>query len=255
MKTKLDITKIMDDYTDNEFFVEGEQAVDTEKAVNELLAQVKPRKKMKPVFKVLIAAAAAAVLAGTAAAATLVVSKQFTTPTNLVVFDSNGTTDIDITLYVAQIDIPIKVEEGNRLIFTAGGEHTDITDLVDENTPYIYPYVNTEGDTCYIIVGGAKGDYGYAELFPYSHNEKWFSYGRNSKNPYELQIKIPDGTEYASFEEMMEAVNEMKRSCYKPWYLTALDSLGLWDKREGHCEDGEDPVEFNKSFGYVYPDE
>ncbi|MCH5200362.1 MAG: hypothetical protein J1F60_05315, partial [Oscillospiraceae bacterium] len=58
MKKELDITKIMDDYTDNEFFVEGEQAVDTEKAVGELLAQVRPKKRMKPIFKVLIAAAA-----------------------------------------------------------------------------------------------------------------------------------------------------------------------------------------------------
>lgn len=255
MKTELDITKIMDDYTDNEFGIEGELAVDEEKAVSELLAQVKPKKKMKPIFKALIAAAAAAVLAGTAAAATLVVSKQFTTPTNLVVIDGNGISDIDIQLYIAQIDIPLRVEEGNRLIFTAGGEHTDITDLVDENTPYIYPYVNTEGDTCYIIVGGAEGDYGYAELFPYSNNQKWYSYGHNFTNPQELQTKIPDGTEYAGFEEMMEAVNEMKRSCFKPWHLTALDTLGLWDKQEGGCDDSLDPAEFNRSIGYVFPDE
>lgn len=252
---ELEITELMRDYTDDEFNIEGDNTANTEKVVENVMAKVKTKKRMKPLFKVLIAAAAAAVLTGTAAAATLVISKQFTTPTNLVVIDSGGINDFDLRIDIAQTGTPMRVEKGNRLIFTVGGEHTDITDLVDENTPYIYPYVNTEGDTCYIIVGGAEGDYGYAELLPYSNNEKWFSYGHNCTNPHELQKKIPDGTEYADFEEMMEAVNEMKRSWFKPWHLNALDSLGLWDKHEGLCEDCLDSAEFNKSFGYVYPDE
>lgn len=248
MKTKLDITKIMDDYTDNEFFVEGEQAVDTEKAVNELLAQVKPKKKMKPIFKALIAAAAAAVLAGTAAAATIAVSS-FTTATNLKVTGTYNDVHTDLSEEI----VPIRVEEGNRLIFTAGGDYTDITDLVDENTPYIYRYINDMGYECYVIIGGAAGNYGYVDLYTVGMG-RWDADLTNAGTPKEQHIVIPDGTHFDSEEEVAAAFEEVFRSERQPWYNNALDELGV-KPMFSHMTPTLDPVEFNRSIGYVFPDE
>ncbi len=58
------------------------------------------------------------------------------------------------------------VLENGRLWFTADGQHIDITDIIDENTPYIYTAVNpTTNRPSYIIVGGTPDDFGYAEIW------------------------------------------------------------------------------------------
>ena len=172
MKKELDITKIMDDYTDNEFGIEGEQAVDTEKAVGDLLAQVKPeKKKMKPIFKVLIAAAALVGLMGSTAANGV----YFTTITgesNAYYIDENGmhhyesTSHLDGTEALARI---VQLED-DRLYFVADGGKTDITDLIDEETPYIYKFhdLPTDKPNCenYIIVGGTPEQYGFISFVP-----------------------------------------------------------------------------------------
>ena len=172
MKKELDITKIMDDYTDNEFGIEGEQAVDTEKAVGDLLAQVKPeKKKMKPIFKVLIAAAALVGLMGSTAANGV----YFTTITgesNAYYIDENGmhhyesTSHLDGTEALARI---VQLED-DRLYFVADGGKTDITDQIDDETPYIYKLhdLPTDKPNCenYIIVGGTPEQYGFISFVP-----------------------------------------------------------------------------------------
>ena len=60
---------------------------------------------------------------------------------------------------------PAVIENG-RLWFVAAGEHIDITDIIDENTPYIYSTVNTRtNQPSYIIIGGTRDDFGYAEIW------------------------------------------------------------------------------------------
>lgn len=44
-----------------------------------------------------------------------------------------------------------------------GGERTDITDLVDEDTPYVHTYTDGEGVLHYFLVGGTPEDYGWFE--------------------------------------------------------------------------------------------
>ena len=58
---------------------------------------------------------------------------------------------------------PAQLEDG-RLIFTADGQHTDITDLIDQRTAYVYAAVNS-GLPTYIMVGGTPDDFGYAEVW------------------------------------------------------------------------------------------
>ena len=269
-KREIDITKLMDSYTDNEFNIGGEAGVDADKVIGAVLPQVKQKKKVKPLFKVLIAAAAATVvLAGTAAASRIVISGGYETPTGISVSyrfsenDGSWSTHFDDD----RTD-PIKVEEGNRLIFIADGQNIDITDLVDENTPYIYTYDNSVGDACYIIVGGAAGDYGYIETIPMPVDEdviKWREYGWNTHVPKDQWIEGPEGITIYGDDEMAEekweayykADNEAKRSWFKPWCLAAFDELEIWGSINGYGENvaPEYISEFNESIGYVYPAE
>ena len=267
MKQELDITKIMDDYTDNEFFIEGEQAVDTEKAVSDLLAQVQPKKKKtKPWFKVLVAAAAVAVLAVGTTAATIVIKGGYTTPTGIQVAYEAGEYYSSWSMsYGSEREAPIKVEEGNRLMFVADGQNMDITERVDGNTPYIYSYDNSEGNACYIIVGGAAGDYGYIDLVPVHLSEelvRWNEIGCNTHVPKEQWLPYPENltgyddeeTAKEQWEAYEKAENEAMRSWFKPWCLAAFDQLEVWGSISGFGEniDPQYISEFNESIGYVF---
>ena len=62
-------------------------------------------------------------------------------------------------------DAPVAIEEGH-LWFIADGQHIDITDITDEETPYIYTTVNPDTSRpSYIIVGGTPENFGYAEIW------------------------------------------------------------------------------------------
>ena len=167
MKTELDITRIMDDYTDNEFGIEGELAVDEEKAVGDLLAQVQPKKKkIKLLFKVLIAAAALFGLMGATAAN----GYYFTTIDGVDVahyIDEDGMIHREMSSHLGGEECLARIVqlEDDRLYFVADGGKTDITDLIDNETPYIYKLHDLPADKpfCenYIIVGGTPEQYGY----------------------------------------------------------------------------------------------
>lgn len=47
--------------------------------------------------------------------------------------------------------------EAGRLWFVAGGERTDITDLVDEDTPYVHTYTDGGGGAPLFPGGGHPG--------------------------------------------------------------------------------------------------
>lgn len=252
MKTELDITKIMDDYTDNEFGIEGELAVDEEKAVSDLLAQVQPKtKKIKPLFKVLVAAVAAAALAGAVTATTLIVQGSYKTTSGLTISYQAEEYDSRVVVDATNQVAPIEVEKGNKLFFIGNGQHINITELVDEETPYIYSYENYEGDTCYVAVGGAAGDYGYLEIFP-AGLDYWYAEGHNINTPEEQHKPFPIG-EFESAEECDRAIDEAERSYYKPWAIAACEELGFWGPLSGFGEADKDSVAFNESIGYVYP--
>ena len=53
---------------------------------------------------------------------------------------------------------------GERVYFTADGQHTDITAQIDENIPYIYE-TEHEGRPTWLMVGGAPGALGWAEVW------------------------------------------------------------------------------------------
>ncbi len=64
------ISELLDDYTDNEFFIDEESEVNIDKIKEKVIAKVSGKKtKIKPVAKIMIAAAAAAALTGMVSAA------------------------------------------------------------------------------------------------------------------------------------------------------------------------------------------
>lgn len=52
------------------------------------------------------------------------------------------------------------LEEG-RLWLVARGQRVDVTDRVDEKTPYVDTWWDEEGNLFYVIVGGTPEDYGW----------------------------------------------------------------------------------------------
>ena len=202
MKKELDITRIMDDYTDNEFGIEGEQAVDTEKAVTDLLAQVQPKKKkMKPIFKVLIAAAAAVfVLAGAVVGSDLL-SGSFTSGSGIefkyeIDGEGNGFGYEAHLNYMDTLTV-----ENDRLYLNVYDEAIDITDLCDRTTPYIHTYTNPgTGEDAYIIAVGTPVFYEFVDLF-YVEGLGWIGNGCISGSGMDhIEVSVREFPELIDFE-------------------------------------------------------
>ena len=67
--------------------------------------------------------------------------------------------------------IPPVVLEDGRLWFTADDQRIDITEQIDNDTPFIYTTVNPRtNQPAYIIIGGTPENFGYVEV--------WKSQGR-----------------------------------------------------------------------------
>lgn len=169
------ITELMREYRDDEFGVEGENAADAEKVVEKVMGQVKRKKRIKPLYKVIIAAAAAAaVFAGATIASSSIIGKgHFTTALNARVeydsWDKHEGGEIyshSHTFSYETTDLICPTEERDgRLYFTADEQNVDITDLIDRKTPYIYSYtIPQTGFPVHIIVGGDPDELSYVEL-------------------------------------------------------------------------------------------
>lgn len=80
---------------------------------------------------------------------------------------------------------PILKRVNGRIIYLGGGEQ-DVTDLMDESTPYITSYVNPDtGLTHYVAMGGIPESrkFGYAEMVKI--NMHWYIIGYNT-NKYNI---------------------------------------------------------------------
>lgn len=167
---EINISRLMDNYTDNEFNIEGEAGADTEKVLKTVMEQVKPAKKtkVKPLFKVMIAAAAAAALAMTG---TVVAKAQFPkhtiTSATGTVFEyeqHGGAYGYELNVKNEDYSDLLTLEDG-RLYFSIENTRTDITDLIDRQTPYIYSYVNEDtGYENYVIAGGTADQYAVVDM-------------------------------------------------------------------------------------------
>ena len=140
---RLEISRLMDEYQDNEFFPEEGSSAGTQAVKDRVLAQARPGKKRRiPVKGLLLAAAlSAACLLCIAAALPIIAYRQVDGSSVLV------QTDGEHYLYIAydnsEWDEPLVLEDG-RLWLVVGGQRTDVTDLIDEETPFIVEEVRAE---------------------------------------------------------------------------------------------------------------
>lgn len=124
---------------------------------------------------------------------------------------------------------PVTVEDG-RLWFTVDGQRLDITDLVDENTPYIFERTDAAtGETGYVVAGGTAEDFGWAEFFP-ARNAVRSMMGENAWR----SVVLVDG-EPVPFDPRAEVEDSMRdedgnvevTTVNRPWLDAALEQLGL----------------------------
>ncbi|MCH5200360.1 MAG: hypothetical protein J1F60_05305 [Oscillospiraceae bacterium] len=191
MKREIDITMLMDNYTDNEFNIGGEAGVEAEKVVSAVLPQVKQRKKAKPLFKVIAAAAAAVVALATVMAATVIRGGRFTTINGgggTYEFYPNGGASASFDL-----GEDVLVKEDDRLYFVIGDEKTDVTDIIDPQTPYIYSYnVESNSQPIHIIIGGTAEHYSFVHL-AYFEGIGWWGMGKtDSEWAKEIMVQTDD---------------------------------------------------------------
>lgn len=223
---RLEISRLMDDYVDNEFCPEEGSAASAAAVKAQVLAQASPAKKRRmPRWKTALIAAALAVGAVLCIAAGL--------PDRIFQLASGGKALYRPAdgLHIESFNGvgPIAAEEG-RLWLTINGQHTDITDLIDEATPYIYD--NTDpatGYRDYLIVGGTVEDYGWFECYEIEKGR----FAGSGSNRHTIYCTIEGVTyDYGSLtEEQRERIDPDSFSeVLKPWFENAakqLNELGV----------------------------
>lgn len=191
------------------------------------------RKGRGPSVKVLVLAAALAVGCALSIAAGL--------PAQVYNFMSGGSVSITSTEHGDTVDgyvewdasgeqnAPI-VQEDGKLWFVNGGERTDLTGLIDENTPYIYEHTDSAtGNKGYVIVGGTADHFGWAEFFGTENGAASLT-GLDYSDTY-LTINGVRQPSYELSEELVEKLNNDPSykldTVNRPWFQAALDQLGL----------------------------
>lgn len=135
-----------------------------------------------------------------------------------------------------EVQAPIVLEDG-RLWFVANGERLDLTELVDEETSYLYTSQEENSHlTHYVAMGGTAEDFGWAEwlqegdtLVPTISVNTWEALWLYEGELYDPEKLTPE------LQAAWEAEGETHtgQQVYKGWYLNALDRLGL-ERPEPH---------------------
>ena len=208
---KVDISRLMDAYEDTEFLPKEEILVNTEHIKQEVIRAVKAKRRtVKKTALVAAALAACLALAGWGYGGKIF---DFLSGGHVSVGGQGG--DIIGSATVVMSDglddsgrlTIIALEEG-RLWFVATGERIDVTDLVDEATPYVWTRWLEDGSLHYIIVGGTPEDYGWCEGVKFPDGSGGGSGTLHSREdiPWEEFIQDPDwyGAGLSQEEELFE---------------------------------------------------
>ena len=126
---------------------------------------------------------------------------------------------------------PIVLEDG-RLWFVNGGERTDITDRVDDSTPFVYEHTDpATGNKGYLVLGGTPEDFGWAEFFLTEEGGCSMT-GENAWiNLVPVDGKLIPMTELTQAQrDQLNQNGVMGETVNRPWLSKALEQLGLdWD--------------------------
>lgn len=160
---RLKITKLMDEYTDTEFFPTGGSVVSPEAVKDRVLAQAmaaastRRKQKMPRKKKIFLAAALVAALVLLMGAGYPFFQRRLVNGSLSFGQDERGK-----YMSYEQRDNIIEEEDGRLYFSPEDGQRVDITDLISEETPYIYDGSDPDTDlTYYIIMGGTPECYGW----------------------------------------------------------------------------------------------
>ena len=237
---RLEISKLMDEYQDNEFFPEGGESADVQAVKDRVLAQAAPAKgRRRPLKMALLAAALAVgavlcVAAGIPGTAYRILTGTITLERTEDGFKS-ATFEPDNDEPFDLQDDPVQLENG-RIFFVLGGQRTDISDLIDGETPYIYDGSNPSAGTFhYLIAGGTPDRYGWLEWFEGPQPLDW------RQDERVIAAGMENATWVAHVVKMIEAGGTRKtagngsgvchygfsKALQSQWLENALDTLGI----------------------------
>ncbi|MBD5129914.1 MAG: hypothetical protein HDT43_08325 [Ruminococcaceae bacterium] len=143
---------------------------------------------------------------------------------------TEGAGQVDMTIDADGAGSPVKLEDG-RLWLEGDGQKIDITDKVDESTPYVMERTDpATGNKGYVIAGGTVDDFGWAELFL----DEGGTCSMMGENAWDNLVPI-DGKDVPLSqltEEQIEWLNKddnstLMQTTNRPWLDKAIAQLGL----------------------------
>lgn len=207
-----------------------EQAALSDEKKEEILTMLEyqdtKKRRMPKVTKIVLAAALAVGCVLSIAAGLPAQVYNFVSGGQTVVQPGTGDTSFTLNGDVAG---PVSVENG-RLMCTADGRKLDITDKVDENTPYILertdPNTKQKG---YVVAGGTVDNFGWAEFFLAEDG----TCSMAGENAWDYMVPV-DGKQIP-MSELTDAQREMlnkdggqlMETVNRPWLDKALEQLDL----------------------------
>ena len=196
--------------------------------IMDMLENKGTQKRRAPSVRVLVLAAALAVGCVLSIAAGLPAQVYNFLAGGQVVVQPNGAS-VDFTFMNDEETGPVTVENG-RLMFNADGQKLDITDKVDENTPYVCEHTDpATGNKGYVVVGGTVDNYGWAEFFLTEDG----TCSMMGDNAWDNMVPV-DGKDIPLgqlTEDQIDALNEsddnLMKTVNRPWLDKAITQLGL----------------------------
>lgn len=230
---RLEISRLMDEYTDTEFFPTGGSVANPEAVKGWVLANVKApvvKKRMPRKKKLLLAAALAAMLVVLVGAGFPYIQHRLVGGT----LSFEQTTDGRITAFVHNSEV-MELESGRLYFNQDDGQRIDVTDLISEETPYLYDGSDPNAGTIYyIILGGTPECYGYLEWIqtPYPFEDGATNFDENGDPVsitygFELNTPDPDGSDNRQLAHGFETALSLNDSMDLPWLLTGVEQLGI----------------------------
>ena len=156
MLKKLEIAHMLDAYEEEEFVPEEENLVDPQRVRAAVMGRVRRGRTRRVLLTAAVLAACLGLVGWTYGERVY----QFMCGGQLVSGEHQTSLEWDKEAR-AQV---LSVEDG-RVWFVADGQRLDITDRIDEETPYLYAWQDGQGNRSGLIVGGTPEHCGWAEIW------------------------------------------------------------------------------------------
>lgn len=226
---RLEISRLMDEYQDNEFCPEGGSIAEPEAVKRRVLAKARvlaQKKRTTGKKKLLLAAGLAAVMVVLVGAG--FPSMVYRLVSGTLAFEQTP----DSRKIIYEGSSFLELEDG-RLFFALEGERTDITDLISADAPYIYDGSDPEtGMVYYVIMGGTPEQYGWLEWIkvpnPFGDGEIVDEEGRLCTYHFNCVTYNEQGERnaYATGGAGMDALDWQDAKDF-PWLIAAAEELHI----------------------------